>query len=749
MIVPILVLIGLLVVSTVIAARVAINAREKKRKAMEERESLEREARARAEKEELSRLEAEKQRRELERQRAEEERESLEREARARAEKEELSRLEAEKQRRELERQRAEEERSRERRTPVKRGGRPRGLEQKGEIGRPSRTRPYSLKPEVVCWKDGWRWCVGIEVPEGSETVNISQKEELLEQDPLDESRYPLRHIEGEVKLAWTSEEEYIPLLSTERNYLIFKMRKDWKGLGRLIRCPTTGHYLVIVPQGWMRDEEVSGPASINPENVQSDGYKAHFFYQEQDAQMAIGFIDANGARIRIESGGHRFEIVGKEIKDDSEYMGSLFKEPPCIRALDKTSWKEVGVIVVGKEGRGKNRWRTQYVPQASFIENELPQEIADQRGGWYFVRIYNKYDDLLESMDFRFLMALDDIRVENSGFLPGSDGYDDSTIRFLHQASCRIELMDNTIRNNLQIQREGGQTLVTVPPHPDCDESHWILRDGDAEVEATVLVERMWWTYGNVKIIPTAWNDELIDLSRKYFTATSELALWVKLPRFRYLRKINVGFDRVRSRSFQIEVGKKELVVPFREFCDSDEIQNPRQDCLFQIFMEFQDKTYSVPLFRISTFLRCKKCEFVTTSEQEALSHVTEHLSDIIPHLSYKDLWERNKNSLPRNIYECIYCGFIVKTNDRENPTSRICYHIVHDCKDALLVSGLRQIDFLIIHKVEEVRRKVIANLPIIYRCQICGKEFKGDDQKLRLNHLQENHKYELIEAL
>ncbi len=403
----------------------------------------------------------------------------------------------------------------------------------------------------------------------------------------------------------------------------------------------------------------------------------------------------------------------------------------------------------MGKEGRGKNRWRMQYVPLVNLIENELPQEIADQRGGWYFLRIYDNCDDLLESMDFRFLMTLDDIRVESPEFLPGPDGYDDSIIRFLHQASCRIKLVDKDIRDNLQVQREAGQTLVTVPPYADYDKSHWILRDDDAEVEVTVLVERIWWNYGNVKIIPTTWNDKPIDLSRKCFTATSELALWVRLPRLRFLRRINVGFDRIRSRSFQIEVEKKELVVSFREFCDSDEIQNPRQDCTLQIFMESQDKTYSVPLIRISTSFRCKKCEFVMTSEQEALSHVAEHLSDIITHLSYKELWERNRDSLPYKIYKCAYCPAIAKTNDVENPISKICEHIVEHCPNALFVGGLPIISFRIIDEVEEVRKLHIANLPIVFRCQICGKEFKGDRRELRVNHLRENHKYQLIETL
>ena len=110
------------------------------------------------------------------------------------------------------------------------------------------------------------------------------------------------------------------------RSYLIFKMRKNWKGLGRVVRRPTAGYYLAIVPCEWKRDEEMSGSAPIAPENVQISGYKAHFFALRQNENTSIAFIDANGGR-----------------------------------------------IVIGEEGSGRNRWRTQFSPQESMIDQKMP----------------------------------------------------------------------------------------------------------------------------------------------------------------------------------------------------------------------------------------------------------------------------------------------------------------------------------------------------------------------------------------
>ena len=591
---------------------------EEKRRKAEERKHLEEEAQQRIEEETRRKVEEEQRRLADELQKAEEEhkrieeekrrraqeeeqRRKTEKEAQERAEKEELKRIEVGGQRREEEQRKVEEERKRVeeeaeqkteetrgggRRPPLERGGRPRGSTKRHEIEQTPGTKPRSLKPEIVCWNEGWRRIVGIEVPEELEPLTVAQNEELLEQDNANQSLYCLKHAEGVVKVTWIGGEKHIPLVEAGRNYFIFKMRKDWKGLGRLVRYPTTGYYLAIVPQEWKRDEEVSDSAPVNPESVRVDGYKAHFFYQEQNT--VIAFITTNGGRIRVGSGGPSFQLVGREIGDASEEMGPLFGEqPPRILTPDKKRWSNVGAIVVGEEGSGRNRWRTQFVPQVGAEEQKLPEEIAQRRGGWFFARIYDNNDNLLESMDFRFLGGLKDIRMGSFDCLPGPNGHDNVPVQFLHETDCKVELTDEDKQHALKIRRERGQTIVTVPPKPDCDKTHWILHDGEGEVKVTVLVERIWWAFGAMGAAPTDWTDKPITLFRKDFTAITGKALWVRLSRPRFVRKIDVGFDPTRSRSYPVEVEKREIAIPLWEFCNTKEIENRREEARMMIWVQ------------------------------------------------------------------------------------------------------------------------------------------------------------------
>jgi len=565
----------------------------KLQRAQEERKSIEEEVRRKAQEEEqLSNAEKEA------RERTEQELGQLETERQQRQEKwkkaqngrpktEEASkRVKGESQRRK------EEAHGEEQRPPLKRGGRPRYPLKRHEIEQTPRTKPRSLKPEIVCWNEGWRWIVGIEVPEQVETLSVAQNGELLEQDNTDESLYRLNHAEGTVTVTWSEGEKRILLAEPERNYLILKMRNNWKGLGRLVRRPTTGYYLAIVPQEWKRDKEVSGTAPVTPESVQLDGYEAHFFYQEQNSNTVIGFITANDERIRVESGGPQFQLIGREIGDASEDMGPLFGEqPPRIQTLNEKGWSDVGVIVVGEEGRGRNRWRMQSTPQVGAEEQKLPEEIANRRVGWYFVRIYDNADNLVESMDFRFLASLKDICIEGHKYLPSPNGYENVAVHFFHQTDCKVELAGETTQPSLEIQRGSTQTIVTVPPKLDCDKSHWILRKGDAKIEVTVLVERIWWALGVMAVTPNHWVDKPITLSRKDFTAITDKALWVRVPRLRFVRKIDVGFDRAKSRSYQVKVEKRELAIPLRYFCDAEEIEN-REECRLIIWVQPEGTT-------------------------------------------------------------------------------------------------------------------------------------------------------------
>lgn len=639
----VLILIVFFAISGMIVARVIINKRKRRRKAKKEEEKareeqekrrqekeqkrLEGERRREEEEEERKRLEEEHRRKEEELRLAEDRRcieaeslekikaeeEKIEREAREKASKEKAERvqLEAEekesKAKEEANSRKAEEEKTRKERVqeeeklksrleeerqelpPDKRGGRSRGSTKQRTTASSRELRPRPLKPEIVCWNKGWEWIVGIEVPEEFASPRVTQNDELLEQDTSDAALYHLRHFEGIVRVAQTAEEQDreidIPLMEEGRDYLILKMRKEWKGLGRVVRHPTTGYYLAIVPYEWKWDEETSGSAKVAPENVQIQGYKAHFFVRE-DQETAIAFIDAKGERIQVKSGGSSFQLIGKKISDSSEDMGPLFgEEPPLIKTLDEQGWDNVGVVVVGEEGSGRNRWRTQFDPEKS-AEQRMPNELINRRCGWYFVRIYDKNNDLLESMDFRFSAGLKDIRIMNSECLPKPNGYENVIVQFTHQTNCKVEPADENLHRTLSICGEDDATRITIPPNANYDKSHWILRDGEAKTKVTVLVERIWWGISHLNEVPINWTDKTVSLSRKDFTAITDKAIWVKFPRKRWISKIEVGFNRTKSRPYNLEVDKEEIAIPLRDFCDAEEIGNNQVESAMKIWV-------------------------------------------------------------------------------------------------------------------------------------------------------------------
>ncbi len=144
--------------------------------------------------------------------------------------------------------------------------------------------------------------------------------------------------------------------------------------------------------------------------------------------------------------------------------------------------------------------------------------------------------------------------------------------------------------------------TIVTIPPRPDYDKTHWILSDGNAaKVEATVIVERIWWCVGRLGVVPANWTDHAISLSRKDFTAITDKALWVKFPRNRWISKIEVGFNRTKSRYYNVEVEKKEIAVPLRDFCDAEEIGNKQEEFAMKIWASPEEtQTHEAIVLRI-----------------------------------------------------------------------------------------------------------------------------------------------------
>ena len=478
---------------------------------------------------------------------------------------------------------------------PIKRGGRPRDPTA-GHKKQPSgKLKTRGPRPEIVCWKRDRQWVVAVEVPkELSEKPGLAvvQDSISLPQDEQDESEntcWRLKEVFGKVIVRWNEagavREAKVDL--GQDNYLLFRLVGENLNRGRRVKSPGAGSYLVIAPNEWKRYEALSGPPPTAPEPVCLKEYQAHFFDLAKGDEEKIAFQLPGGRPLVIESEARRFELVGNRIEDASEHMGPLFGEgPPRIRALDAQAWQGVGTIVIGEEGRGRERWRTEFSPDPCQGEQDLPSELLAQKSGWYFLRFYDANDDLIESLDFRFIVSLKQITLRESRPLPSEDGHRPVYVEFLHEPDCSVRPVENLA--NIQIDRKHDKTVITVPRDPTCDQSHWEvhLQDGPA-VEVVILVERIWWAVGEEHTTPSDWQDRPVVLAREDFKATSSKALWLRLPKRRWVDKVLVGFERSKGRPYNVKVTEKTVAIPLRDYGDCPEVEDQTQEYNLKIWVK------------------------------------------------------------------------------------------------------------------------------------------------------------------
>jgi small subunit ribosomal protein S9 len=474
---------------------------------------------------------------------------------------------------------------------PGKRGGRSRASTKAQEEQLTQKTKSRRPKPEIVCWKREWQWIPAVEVPEElfeSPNLAVLQNGLPLTQDESREGCWHLKEAYGQVIVQWKEDEvaREIEIALGEESYLLFKLSGQDQNQGRRVKSPSSGSYLVMVPDNWERDDTLSGPPRTRPESVSYTGYQAHFFELEKEGDRKIAFRTPTGKSVEIKSKAPQFELVGNRLCDATEKIGPLFGErPPRICAAAKDTWEDIRTMVVGEEGSGKGRWRKVFRPNAGEIQQDLPSEVAGRKGGWYFLRLYDTNDDLIESLDFRFLCALKEIRIPQPPPLPPEDGHNPVRVEFFHDPGCAVQPVGSPA--NIQIERQDDKTILTVPPDPTYDETRWLGLEGRSQVEVTILVERLWWGIGEERNAPSEWEDQPFTLPRDDFAATSKKALWLRLPTRRWVDKVLVGFEQPKARPYDVKVTEKTIAVPFREFGDSKEVGDRTQEHFLKVWIE------------------------------------------------------------------------------------------------------------------------------------------------------------------
>jgi hypothetical protein len=633
---------------------------------------------------------------------------------------------------------------------PEDRGGRSRETEPKSESGGETKRRTRASKPEIVCWKREREWILAVELPDDfpeKENVKVVQDGKPLENDEAENGCWRLAQLHGEVVVRVTDADNgrvfRLPL--GDDGCLIFKLSGDDRG--RHVKRPTSGSCLAVVPQDWERDEALAGPPSIAPEDVCLASYRAHFF----ELPSKLAFRDANNQSVELASGGPLFQLVGEQIHDASENLGPLFAgEPPRIQVGGGT-WDNVRTIILGEEGSGKGRWRTQFEPKAGETQQQMPPELAKRKAGWYFLRFYDEKDELIDSLDFRFCAGLRKVTTSASKPFPSATGHGVTTVEFEHENGWRV-IASSPSQNGVTIEQKNNRTILKIPPQPDCDLTRWKISDfAGHNVEATVLLERVWWAVSKADCLPQQWTDQQLVLSRQDLTATSAKALWLRLPKQRWTEFVRLGFSQAAARTYHVPNTKNTVAVPLRDFWDVPDVQTIGEFPL-HLWVSHDLTIHTTSPGRLFVRAGCRCCDFSANTEAEVLTHFrANHLRDLFRPLTYNEYREYSDiPSLPAAIYQCGYCSHYVRSDDAINPSSAI-YHHVKQCPEARRQAGEGRpvyVSFRVITDVEEIRNNVISSLPSMRMCVKCEEAvFKNYTDEELMEHLTEEHESCLVE--
>ncbi len=501
---------------------------------------------------------------------------------------------------------------------PVKRGGRPRDSK---PTQRPTAqiTRQQKVRAEIVCWKRMREWVVGVELAEPivpQSGVQVLQNGQALNVDEHKGRCWPLEQLHGDIVVTGSVQTHNSIGIVLKEDFLLFKLSGRDLNDGRRVRTASFGSYLVIAPTSWERDEVLSGKARVSPEHVSHEGYLAHFFTLEHD-DATIAFKNKTGAFTRFESRGTRLELVGNRINDFSENMGPLFGGlPPQIRAADTTVWDGIETIVVGAEGSDRDQWRMSVTPKRGELSQTLPGNVAGRNGGWYFLRFYDRNDDLLESMDFRFIRGLRELQINESGPFPSKTGHQAAAIVFRHENGWTVTPAGSSSRS-LEIEKEDQLTAITIPAKPAFDHTYWnmILPRFDelrpdlnmppsVKVELRILVERIWWSRGDVSDREIVWFDTPISVERRDFAATSTYTIEIRFPNAGWTDEVCIGFDQLTKQRYPVLNDATKVSIPLRNFGEAAAVANRNEAASLKLW---------IPRIRDGGIVICELAPYLT----------------------------------------------------------------------------------------------------------------------------------------
>jgi hypothetical protein len=598
----------------------------------------------------------------------------------------------------------------------------------------------------LICFKGNDRmWRVAVELPEDFSAVGdivVSQNGQSIDRVRFGENRWSLKSLTGSVEAveAGNGGQRWQLDLGDGECWLFKLLVESATEEGRLVSAASRGDYLAIAPTNWAMPES-SGIQPTRERNVDVDGHVGYRFIVRDGVLPKLEFGGRGLEKEAIQFRNACFTLAGERADAEfSEYQSPLFlKSPPIVCASDAESWSAVQKIVLGVAGVGRNRWKQGFKPTPTKGEIQLSEHLGERTGGWYFVRLYDANEMLIDSLYFAFSGALRSIRVLGISALPGVTGHEKACLEFEHDAGASVELHEEHERRALNVG-----TAFEIPPRSDCERIEWqISSPSQSPLKCTTRIARIWWALASESRPPTNadWTDKPIRGKRADFFASSSKVVFVRLPCTNSMDRFSAGFARDAARPYIAMADERTVPIPLRDFVASAQVHSVGI-VPFSIWVWQNGKEAFAEALRLEITYECCFCQKQFSTDGEALAHAIEHEKEFIRELTYEELRRLNPE-LPAAIYQCVHpgCRFYAR-GDEQWATSVITQHITdkHGSR-----SAPAQITFRSVTDADEIRRNVERHLPQIFRCR-CGEKFENVGAEDFAEHIFTKHRNQLF---
>lgn len=450
--------------------------------------------------------------------------------------------------------------------------------------------RSEVLRPEVVTWEHRGRQCVGL-VLSVSETFSLSDcsaryagSEEKLE---------PVGHAEAS-RLGFARTDSNESLCTINRlepvivrlgditrhvqldpnDLLLFRITGEKGRRGRRVRYISTGKYVAVCPATFEVAGEV-GWLSCGVKNC-----RAFVMEVAETGQTLPEIALPTGERYQW-SRKQAFSLEGTVFRSGLDQRDFFLGSAPVL--VSPEPFKEGTTVVVGSEGPGRRRrFQTKLFARPGEMRLHLDDTCGDNAEnpfkeetlGWFFARIYEDDDILMDSLDFVLVRSIKQISWEKETLFPGPEGHEPLYVRVTHDNS-----VTSAVDDFYTVEQTPSSTVIEIPPDPDYEVLTIRVKEGrkiHKEPCISVPINRLWYAVGDQSKEPLYWHDLPVSLSHEDFLANRRRVIWLKAPVSAAGKPFFVGFSESGAKRYTLSpAARKPFAIPLRDFYDQSELRS------------------------------------------------------------------------------------------------------------------------------------------------------------------------------